>query len=881
MAGLDRPPNTTAREPVSITGRFVLQQVRRRMNLADAEPVALGPDRRYVLDRSLGRGAMGVVFLARDTELEREIALKVVSSYGHGAEGLRELLRTEAKTLAKVRHPNVVEVYDVARADSGELFLTMSYIRGQTLAQWQRGRPVRAIIHKYEAAARGLAAAHAAGVIHRDFKPNNVLIEDPSDSAFVIDFGLAWTPERLMDPALSSDVESGRSSSNSTLRGTLPYAAPELLDGSSASPASDQYAFCVALWQGVTGELPFDPSTREPDAAVPERHEQVPRWLHRILKRGLARDPGERFATMTALVAELERGLDQRVRTRWGLAGVALGLVVVASAIDLMRVPIPTRSSCVAAGAVIEEVWNDEARAAVRHALVDADSEGVWATTFAIDAFETAARQWREASLASCESLVHAPYDHQAMVERACLDARLEYFRDALAQIERLGPDSAAALHHILEPLSESSARCALPRPLVHERARTILAELRVEVARRNYARAIELATAELDRTPSYAEPCADASESSVERGELLFALARLYGDQDHPREALAYLDRVDLDARSCDHRELLARSNIERAQVLALDLGDADTAERWLDAGVAGYRQLGGFGDQEPEVHEARALIELTRGHASGEAKHYRGAIEHYNAAIAALPDNPSTRPQEAKLLVNIGAAWHELDDYEQAERSYRSAITRLSETLGPDHPETRARRARAIYNLGVAATAAGDEARGAALIAELEQLDEAILAVQVQTMLLRHLYGNDDRLKDALAQADALASALAQIDSLPLRAQASAHTVIGQVFAYANQAQSLTHLQRALRLWEKLPDASSSRDVCELNYAEALANMAERDLAEQHLRALFARFDGATQPKVRRGAVDLARRLELSLSNDDEIEASDAPHD
>ncbi|MCA9701474.1 MAG: tetratricopeptide repeat protein, partial [Myxococcales bacterium] len=304
-----------------------------------------------------------------------------------------------------------------------------------------------------------------------------------------------------------------------------------------------------------------------------------------------------------------------------------------------------------------------------------------------------------------------------------------------------------------------------------------------------------------------------------------------------------------------------VARSKILRAQIYALDLGDAQEAERWLEAGEAGYRSLGGFGDAEPEVHEARGLVALAQEKPSE-------AIEHYRQAIDALPEGLAAKPREAKLLVNIGAAMHELGDYDGAEKIYEEAIARVSEALGANHPEARARRGHALFNLGIAAIERGDEARGVAIIAELEKNVEPELAIQVQVSLLTAIIADESRVEEMRLRADQLATMLERPTSLPLRIRAEAETVLGQVYAILEDERTLVYLERALGDWERVADPGFHRDLVELNYAQVLAGAGRVDEAKQHVLALLVRFDGGTLPQIREGTVALAEALQLGAS-------------
>jgi serine/threonine protein kinase len=232
---------------------------------------------RYVLLDVLGAGAMGTVYAAFDTKLERKVALKLLRS----AAAL-PLLAVEAKSMARPAHPNVVSVYDVSDAGAEPAYLAMELVDGPSANAWLAAakRSAREIVDVYRQAALGLAAVHAAGLVHADFKPENLLVRDDGRAA-VTDFGLARA-RSTQDPAL------GRA-------GTFAYMAPERRAGEDATPASDQYSLCVSLYEALHGQRPGP-------GAVPRTGA---RPVRRALARGLSLRPEERFASMDELAAAL------------------------------------------------------------------------------------------------------------------------------------------------------------------------------------------------------------------------------------------------------------------------------------------------------------------------------------------------------------------------------------------------------------------------------------------------------------------------------------------------------------------------------------------------------------------------------------------------
>ncbi len=309
-------------------------------DLGSDPPSELG---RYRLGVRLGSGAMGVVFAAYDPELDRKVAIKLLHpSTALDEEELRSRLRREAQVMAKLSHPNVVTVYDVGRIGD-RIFLAIELVEGRTLSAWLREKPrdTPEILRVFVEAGRGLEAAHAAGIVHRDFKPDNVLIGSDG-RAKVTDFGLA-RPSLTVEEARAEEPQPGttrvaavlrkfaRRTRTGTLVGTPAYMAPEQLRGERADVLSDQFAFSVSLHEALFGRRPYSgEDLAELSESIARRRAPViptsaPRWLRRVLQRGLAPNPAGRFPSMTALLSELARDRSRGARIGLSVLAVLLG----------------------------------------------------------------------------------------------------------------------------------------------------------------------------------------------------------------------------------------------------------------------------------------------------------------------------------------------------------------------------------------------------------------------------------------------------------------------------------------------------------------------------------------------------------------------------
>ncbi|MDC0670027.1 serine/threonine-protein kinase [Nannocystis radixulma] len=336
-----------------LADRLLQRRVKARLfGDLDEAPPRIGA---YRLDRRLGAGGMGVVYQAYDPALERPVAIKVMHAELRGA---AEQIRREARALARLAHPNVVSVHEIGEHD-GQLFVAMEYVDGETLGAWLARHPVRPppawrralpglaavdrggpdfrpVLERFIEAARGLQAVHAAGLIHRDFKPDNVLV-GRDGRVRVADFGIASTLDAATaELEITADIASPLHTRAGELAGTPAYMAPEQFAGEPVDARADQFALCVALYEAVCGARPFagccvaDLRTSILAGAARPAPRWLPAPLSALLARGLQRDPARRFPDMAALAAALERLLRPRVG-RWAVTAALTAAVVTAT----------------------------------------------------------------------------------------------------------------------------------------------------------------------------------------------------------------------------------------------------------------------------------------------------------------------------------------------------------------------------------------------------------------------------------------------------------------------------------------------------------------------------------------------------------------------
>jgi hypothetical protein len=623
---------------------------------------------------------MGAVHAAFDPDLERRIALKVLRAGSGGGTAERRLLR-EARAMARLVHPNVVTVHEVGSA-SGRDYIAMELVEGETLAEWLRAkrRPERAILDAFVGAGRGLAAAHAAGIVHRDFKPHNVL-RSRGGRIVVTDFGLAreaeeieaaaeagapaWPPDRatpLPDETRSTPL-AGITVTGSFL-GTPAYMAPEQWHGAAVTPATDQFAFCVALWEALAGERPFRGPTvealreeilRGPGALDDSK---LPRRLRRILRRGLDPDPARRWPSMDALLAAIARA---ERRPALAVAAVVLGLVAGAVTFHALDrgAPAPAAApvACPAPPLDPDAVWS----AARRQAL--ASRRGVEARMLDVDFVA-----WQAARARACATGAAAQSPRHA-----CLDAVLVRF-DVLARvIDRLTPDvptvdpGALSIDPVICEASRPPRLVAAAPPQLVEVVATVLREAVLEAP---YPR--DAAAALIQRVAT--EPCAAAPARL-----LLAGTTPLTSERDHQ------LSEAEQDAERCSDDRLRAEVAIAVARhaLTSSTLGTAISA-KVKSAAVAAERVA---------QRDLTADVDALRLETARRADNVDEAIARGEAAVAGY----AARGRTAALLT-VGLELLDLrdlraraDDIAAVPRLYDEWRALAMRELGEDHPMVR----------------------------------------------------------------------------------------------------------------------------------------------------------------------------------------------
>ncbi|WP_163989883.1 tetratricopeptide repeat protein [Pyxidicoccus caerfyrddinensis] len=649
---------------------------------------------RYVVLERIGAGAMGVVYAAYDPELDRQVALKVLRPEGRQVEELRQRLVLEAQSLARLSHANVVSVFDVG-THGDCVFLTMELVDGVTLAEWlKQPRSWQEVLRIFTEAGRGLAAAHAAGLVHRDFKPANVLV-GRDGRARVTDFGMARPLNRgqgtaSAGPGVASSTASPLTRTGALL-GTPAYMAPELLGGRRADALSDQFSFCVALHEALYGVRPFEGGSLEEvaRAALEGRVRpvapgtKVPAWVRRAVLRGLLPRPEERHPSMEPLLAALTPP-PRRVWTRVAaLAGAAclLGAGVAYS------VSHRTEARCAQETEKLEGAWGPARREQVRAAFLATGAPAaaeVWEKVAGM--LDAHASQWRELRTEACV-MSHEQPASNAWQTATCLDARLwqlaavtDVLKNADAQAVRNAGQLTASLEGLggCRDAPELSTRPQPPdalRPRVDALRRTLADVEALRVAGR-YGEGLGLTSTLLGDIQGLDYKPLEA--------EVLLAHGELQELSGKPKEAQDTLYKAVFAAEAGRDDETAARAWTSLIYVVGVDLARAADVERIVQHAQAAVDRLGRerFPGIAADLHHRLTLVLIGQGkYVEAEVEITRG-VELARRAYA--PDSL----RMARFLSGLASARHRVGKYPEAMALQLQALALYEHHLGKDHP-------------------------------------------------------------------------------------------------------------------------------------------------------------------------------------------------
>lgn len=741
---------------------------------------------RYVIIEELGSGSMGQVYAAYDPKLDRKVAIKLLSS-SKGKQPrsrkARARLAREARALAKLSHPNVVTVYD-ADEHGDDVFIAMELVEGQSLGAWCNATPRppwRSVLERYLQAARGLSAAHDVGLIHRDFKPDNVLVGDDG-RVRVADFGIAALSEPSTDSVeRSSDLHLDLTPAESlssierlvddnltrtgAALGTPAYMAPEQHIGGHIGPATDQYALCAALYEGLYGVRPFACTSRkqvlavllrkkrELDLEAPVTGADVPDWVRQALLRGLAPRAAERWPSVAKLAAALDKSLrgrrplsartDSRARRRGFIVGAVAGVVVLGAigllALGWLRGSAEDRGTCARAHREIDRVWNDKAAARVRAAFATTGRANAAASADRVESILGAyATEWTAMRVDICEAThVREQQSEQVQALRMhCLDRRknrLDALVSALVDPQALSaqklrkkpadnsPDDSP------DPESQKSdpdilghaVEAALTLPTVAECAdvdrlsatvalpddpalRTRVSGLLDRVDRAAVLHQAGLYGEARDIARSVLDELTDIEYPPL-KARALFELAFAQMRLDISDDAEKTFRELLPIAAAAKDDALIARTWGKIIEVVGIHQGRHDDALEWVPVATAMIERA----DDELVGTEVWTSI----SHVMRAAGKYQEALDRDRASLEVRERlRPAVHFDVAETLHNIGESLWYLGKYEEAREVSERALAIWIDTVGEDHPRTTA----TLSNLGTISNSLGDHATG-----------------------------------------------------------------------------------------------------------------------------------------------------------------------
>jgi tetratricopeptide (TPR) repeat protein/predicted Ser/Thr protein kinase len=817
------------------------------------QPVPLDDDStvdkvgRYVLRRVLGKGGMGVVYEAVDPELQRVVALKVLRS----DLGVRQKrLLDEAQAMAMLSHPNVVTIYDVGRAGE-RVFIVMELVQGASLRQWlaREPRSVPELLDAFEQAAQGLAAAHDAGLVHRDFKPENVFVAKDG-RVLVGDFGLAV--------ALEAEMDGGE--------GSLAYMAPEQRSGEKVDARSDQYSFCLALGEAAR--------------SAPA----VPRWLSNVVARGTMRDPAERFPSMRTLLAALRAGRSRSRGRRAALAGAVGAAAVLAGGVIWARArDAPNAAQCRAREAEMASIWNPHVAAKTEQVFRSTNSplaEGAWRKTNVVLGEYTEA--WRAAHRRTCEApRGREPASNAADEQKAsCFTERLEMVRAVVGGFEHVDAAMLEQVPAMLQLLPRINA-CEDAREIAQlapppsadklasvEATKKLIAAAAATVAAGRYKEGLVLA--------EQAWQSANGASYLPVLAEAYLWVGTAQGRLGHTREAEQALEQAASSASAGHAPALAIRAWIQLMHFVGFEGKRYDDGSRYAEYAKAALETMPGAFELEAErlswsramlldrkrfdealavSRQELALVELRFGAShrlaaaaldglagvlAGQCK-ARDAIDPQERACAILEKEYGTpHPQLALCIGNLAALHANLGDHARAIALKQRALGMFENVPGhPNHVAMAHRNmVRSLLELG-RLSEGKSELDAAAALSHRESDETSILLLRGE---LRRREGN---IAGALVD-HALAVTRTQ-SAEPVRRLEPLIVLADTELAAKRYADALAHAEQASTIARSVYGDSSCRVVEPLRaQAEALAGIGRASealpLAEGALTAVQA---------------------------------------
>jgi serine/threonine protein kinase/Flp pilus assembly protein TadD len=658
---------------------------------------------RYRVLEALGAGAMGEVFAAEDPELGRKVALKILHAHVAAGTARHARLREEAKALAKLAHPNVATVYEFGESE-GRAFVAMELVHGTTLREWlaDRRRPLEETLDVFRQCAWGLHAAHEARIVHRDFKPDNVMISESSDDARwrarVMDFGLATAATIELSDRETTDVLADSEASALTqtvpIVGTPAYISPEQYRGSPADPKSDQWAYCVSLFEALHGARPFQADTLPElarDVISGQRgaidRMRIPRWLRLVMERGLSIDPAQRFPNMAEMARRLDPAPRRRTRVVW-ITATSVSLVSAAAAAALGAIGPSADAVACDTPPQTKSPWSPQDSARIRKAFAATDllfAEQSWERLDRILTDYTEA--WEDGYRDACAAthIRHEQSTDLLDLRNVCLDARIDAATSLVANLEPVTPqtvETAVKAARALPPIADCRDRAGLLSSEVTAEERLRVRDLSAELSAAGNLRELgryEESAARVDALVDSPR----AAEAPWLQAEARLLLSYVHADSGRYQDASA-VGRAAFRQGVNAHRDDVA---VDAAAFLAAVegymLGQIDRGEDWLEHAETFLARAGDTPLQRARVLNSRGILADQKGEYETARKAHEEALALRKAAVG--PEHHFV----AWSLNNLAGIAFKEDKNEEAARLFKEVVELSRRALGEDHPD------------------------------------------------------------------------------------------------------------------------------------------------------------------------------------------------
>lgn len=831
----------------------MMNRVEQKLFGESAEQVRVG---RFVLGEVVGSGSMGVVHAAYDETLDRKVAIKLILEEITQSEEAQARLLREAQAMARVSHPNVVPVYE-AGAYPGGVFVAMEFIEGSTLRKWSLNNAQLAWRPRLELllhAGRGLAAAHLEGVVHRDFKPDNVMVTERGEPK-VGDFGLAGELPSAHEEREELTTHPTGLTQTGNIVGTPVYMSPERFTGDPADARSDQFAFCVVAFEMLYGHRPFAGETRaeltanlfEGNIRPPTDGSGVPRYVRSAILRGLEIDPANRWPSMDALLA----GLALRKRNRgWfalGAGGIAVGAGLWASGTQ--------QTPCGGARAHLEDTWGDSRKAEIHEAFEQLETDfarGVWARSAPrIDAYADA---WADAHTRNCQQTRVYAEQSEAVMDR----------RMACLQRARLG--LAASIDLLATPDAEIARRA---HRMVHN------------LPNLDRCESASIGLEEVDPPSPQQTAGVEQIEAALARARALNAAGKYKAAEQAVTQATEALDAIDYDPLESQVQQVageVALALQENKTAAAAFLAAQQSAMRnaqWDTAVAAGGQLAFATGVRQSNFDSARMAIDSVRGLAdrsdsaqvraalqgnlagvlSNEGR-FAESVEAYEASLGAWDGAGGTRsagrPELRRSLAITLYQWGKLD---RAETEIREVLRLQTAWVGAVHPDV----ALAYQTLANILYARGELDAGQDAIEKAVEIAEATIPgnpeiATIRTSAASFLYRSGDYAAADQAYRSILEEWESKIDPDHAALLSSRSNLAGSLMAQGRFDEARPLMQMVVASHKRAHGAAHPKTVVARgNYTALLVSSGKPAEAETEARELVEMLaDGEYGPLV-----------------------------